>query len=282
MPWPSKGDPASHRVSGSDADGDQNGVGRDRPPVGQHERADRSTGDSRQRLGDRDAELHAHALRPVHRTKPVAEAAREHVRERHIGRLDQRDVGAQPPRGGGNLLADEACANDRQPRARHERGAQADGVGERAQHVHVRPPDQRRQPPRAAPRRDEQRVIPKLKPVLLQHHPPRTDVEPSRGPPEQQLDVLLVVPRRRPERWITPARKKQFLRERRPVVRCDRLRADDPDAPAMTTGAQGLDRALGGEAAADDEDAGVHPGMVGGARPSAGKAEVRTSPKNAR
>ena len=76
----------------------------------------------------RHTELHAHALGAVQVGEPAAERRAEDVRERDLGRLDQRDLGAEAARRGSDLLADEAGADDRQPRARDERGAQAVGV----------------------------------------------------------------------------------------------------------------------------------------------------------
>ena len=110
---------------GRDADADEHGVGGDRPAVGEHEllRPARPPTAGRASATD-DAELDAHALGSVQVGEPAAEPRAEHVRERDLGRLDQRDLDAEAARGGGDLLADEAGADDRQPRARRERRAQ--------------------------------------------------------------------------------------------------------------------------------------------------------------
>ena len=265
------GEPARFRHH---SDTDEDGIDGDRPPVGEQQRlhgraaAERT---SRERFGEAGAQLNAHSFLAVQRGEPATQALPEHVSERDGRGFDQRHVDPDATRRGGDLLADEAGAHDGQPGARKERGPQGAGVGQRAQHVHVRASGEQRQPARAAAGGDDEIVVAELLTVLEPHTPPR-HVEPRCAAPEQQLDALRRVPRRRPERGIAVARGEQLLGEGRAVVRRDRLRAHDPDGAVVATGAQRLGCALGGEPAADDEDALLHGGH---GRHDAGKRRQR-------
>ena len=74
-------------------------------------------------------------------------------------RLDHRHLGAEPARGRGDLLADEAGADDGQPRAAAEHLAQPRGVVERPQHRDVLVAVEQRQRPRPAAGGDQQPVV---------------------------------------------------------------------------------------------------------------------------
>ena len=94
-------------------------------------------------------------------------------------------------------------------------------------------------------------------------------IECERAHAEHQVDVVVGVPRTRPQGQIGGIRLsgQQRLRERRTVVGCVKLVAEQPDRPVPAAGAQRLAAALGGEAGADDDHAGAHD-----ARPSRGRA----------
>ena len=186
---PASGEPDEPARLGRDADADQHRVGGDRPSVGEDELLHRRARHRGQRVGDRDAELHAHALGSVQVGEPAAEPRTQHVRERDLGRLDQRDLDAEAAGGCGDLLADEAGADDRQSRPRRERLAQRVRVGERAQRMNVRAPGEHRQPPRAGAGGDDQLVVAELG-AVLERDAPGGDVEPRRAAAEQQLDLV--------------------------------------------------------------------------------------------
>jgi hypothetical protein len=109
--------------------------------------------------------------------------------------------------------------------------------------------------------------------AILEPHSPARHVEPRRAATEQQLDLVLGVPGRRAEARIAVAGRERLLRQGRAVVRRDRLRAHDPHRAVVTTGAQRLGRALGGEPAADDEDVLMH---AEDGRHRTGKRQQRT------
>ena len=97
------------------------------------------------------AEAHVDALVGVQLGEPAADLLAEDVGEGRGKSLDDRDLGPGLAGGRGDLLADEAGADDRQAGARLELGAQPPGVGEGAQVVDVRVALQRRQGAAALP-----------------------------------------------------------------------------------------------------------------------------------
>ena len=86
-------------------------------------------------LGDARAEVEADALGDVAGVQRRGDLGRHAAGQQPRQRLDDRDLGAELARRGGELEADEAAADHREVPARAERGADAGGVVERAQHA---------------------------------------------------------------------------------------------------------------------------------------------------
>ena len=107
----------------------------------------------------------------------------------------------------GDLLADEAGADDRQPSARDELGPQAARVREGAQGVDVLVAVEERQPPRRAAGRDQQLARSRAPRRSRARSRPRRRVERLGAGAEQQLDPLLLVPARPAGRRPTPRRR---------------------------------------------------------------------------
>ena len=121
----------------------------------------------------------------------------------------------------------------------------ARGVGDRAQEVNVVEALRPGQPARRRSGRDQEVVVEKLLPVRRAHQAPR-GLERDGAPAQEQLDLLLRVPARRPvgERARVDLPREHALRERRAIVRSERLVADDPDRSVVAAATQRLGAAL--------------------------------------
>lgn len=139
-----------------------------------------------------------------------------------------------------------------------ELAAKAAGVGQGSQVMHVLEALQERQAAGGAAGGDQQFPVGEIG-TRVEPESPRRRVQ-SFGPDtEQQIDLLLLVPLGRAigNRLLADVPRQQLLGERRPVVGRVGLRADHPHRAVVAAPAQGLGTALGGEAAADDDDTGV-------------------------
>ena len=193
----------------------------------------------------------------MHVGEPAAELLAEDRRQRRRQRLDDRHLDAEPAGRRGDLLADEAGADDHQASAGDEFGPQAAGVGQGAQGVDVVVVEEGQAPRRAAGRDQQLAVGERLAGVQRQR--PRRRVERLGPGAEQQLDPLLRVPVRRPEgdRVLAGRSRQHLLGERRPVVGRLRLGADDADRRLVLAAAEGLGGALRRQTATDDHNSWV-------------------------
>ena len=163
---------------------------------------------------------------------------------------------AEPVRGGGDFLADEAGADHDEARARAESLSQPARVGEASKLVDVGEALGARQAARAASGGDQQ----------LRERQSRAggerqlacgDVQAGCALAEQQLDVAVAVPLVGAEAqrgFVDPSRE-VLLGQRRAVVGRDGLIADELNGAVMAVAAKRLDGTLGREAAAGDHDA---------------------------
>lgn len=171
-------------------------------------------------------------------SKPLAELRSEDRSQRGRRRLDDRHARTQPLCRCGDLLTNEAGADHDQPCFCGERLAQCAGVVARAQFAHVFVALRARQATWCAARGDQQ--LPEREPASAgqQDLAPR-GVESACALAEQQLDVMLGIPRLRPEleRTLVELAGEKHLGQRWAVVRCMGLACDHADRPVVAVAA---------------------------------------------
>ena len=201
---------------------------------------------------------HPHPFAAVQLGEPGAELLAEDRRQRGRQRLDHRHLDAELAGSRGDLLADEAGADDRQPGARDQLLAQAPRVGERAQGVDVLEAGEEWQPARRASGRDQQLLVAQLD-AGVEGDGAGFRVQRLGPGAQQQLDLFLLVPPGGAigDRLLLHGPREQLLGERGAVVRGVGLGAGHPHRAFVAAAAQRLGTALRGEAAADDQNAWV-------------------------
>ena len=189
----------------------------------------------------------------MHRHQPAADVLAEHRTERSGQRLDDRHLESGAACGGGDLLADEARADDRQASPGAEGPAQPPGVRQGSQGVDVREAIELRKDSRCAAGGDQKVLVAELA-VVVEPDAAALRIE-SHGAAEDELDALVRVPagRTEPDLRLLHLAGEHPLGERRPVVGQLGLAADHRDPALVAARPQRLDAALRGQAAADDQ-----------------------------
>ena len=177
-----------------------------------------------------------------------------------VGHLEHGHLQPQLARGGGDLQADVAAADDEHARARGAGGADAVGVGDGAQVVHALELAARHlQAPRAAAGGEQQRVVGQHQLVVEAHVAlARGDV--GDAPAPVGLHAVVGEELRRADREPLALERagQVLLRQRRALVGHPRLIADQGQLPRVAASPQGVGGLHRRLAAPDDHDLLIH------------------------
>lgn len=220
-----------HRGTGTDRDQDH--VRGQLPSVGQphpgHPVTARDT-------GHRRARDQADPVLGVERGTHLVPDPAEDPGERRGPALHDGDIEAEGRRTGRGLGTDQPGAHDHQPCPRPQFGPQCLGVGEGAQHMNAREPRRAGQWYGGGTGGHDDAVAHHPGAVVQVHGTPGR-VQQDRAPAEPPVQVKGGVGVRRQGEVgrLRPAQE-EVLRQRRPVVRRDVLRADDHQPPVVAPG----------------------------------------------
>ena len=196
------------------------------------------------------------AVAPMELREEPAESRADDALERGGGLLDDGDRGTEAARGRGHLAADPARADDHEPAAVADHGAQGVGVGDRPQDAHRLPFGAvDRGPARHRAGGDQQPVVRELL-AAWERDVVRRGVERGRARRRAQLDVIGRVEALGVDLGVGGAAvaRQVALRERRSLVGPPRLLGDQDDAPLEALLAQRRGGLGAGQAAADDHE----------------------------
>jgi hypothetical protein len=140
---------------------------------------------------DLDPELEADAVALMERAREIADNRRHRAAHQPRRQLQDGDLGAELRRGGRDLEADKAAADQHERAARLELGANSRGVLEAAQIMNGQVIEGG-EPPRAASRGDQQLVVGEAS-AVGELHVLRRAIDPRRGRAELERDALLSI-----------------------------------------------------------------------------------------
>ena len=187
--------------------------------------------------------------------EPTPDLLAEDRGERCRQRLEEGHLDTQPTGGCRHLLPDEPGSDHDQARPGSEGGAQRPGVREGAQVMDVGPPIKVGKAARPAPGGDQQLLVLEGRPVI-QLELSGGNVQPHGSAPEDQLDLVLLVPVVGPkgDRLLVHRAGQELLGEGRSVIGRLGLGTDDPNRGLVSAGPERSGAALGCQAPADDHD----------------------------
>ena len=200
------------------------------------------------------------AMAPVERAEIIRCQRRRHALQDALGNFDNRDLQTLGGGDSSGLQANVPPADDEQLAARCEAGRKRIGIRQIAdgQHACKVTADFRRQAPRPRSRRQHELVVAERR-SIGQRDQPIAGIELDRRHGEPHVDVLLVIPSRRPDQQPVDAEFAGhiFLRERRALIGQHRLFADHDQWAAIAERPQlGCQRSRRLAAANDDDGIG--------------------------
>ena len=192
---------------------------------------------------------------PVAVGEEAADLRSERPLERHARQVDDRHV--DPELGGdrGNLGADEARSDDREPPAGNELGTQSPRVVERPEDVDAATAERCR-PPRPGSGCENERIPHQV--AARRAREPALRVDPLHPDPELEVDLEVGPGDRSLEKEFLAGAREELLREGGTLVRWLWLFADERDRSVEALRAERLRAAAAREAGADDDDTPGH------------------------
>ena len=251
---------AQELTGGLGAHGDENEVALERRAVREAEPAERSIAPAEDPL-DTSLEPEVDTVLPVAVGEEAADLWAERPLERQARQVDDRHVDPELDGRRGNLGADEARSDDREPPTGNELGTQSLRVVERPEHVDAASAEGCR-PPGPGSGREYERIPHEV--AASRAREPALRVDPLHPDPELEVDLELGPGGRSLEKEFLAGAREELLRERRPFVRLVWLFADQCDRSVEPLRAECLRTVTARQPGADDDDA---PGHQAACRP---------------
>ncbi len=184
----------------------------------------------------------------------------DHAAHRDALHFEDRHLAAPGARGGGDLEADVAAADDDDPSLGLEAGADGEAILDGAQIENPGELGARQREPAHHRAGGEQELVVGELGAVVERHAAGATVDLLGPPAEHQLDVRFVVEVGRLEEdpLELDVAGQKLLRQRRPLVGHVRLVAHQDDAAAEPAGAQAGDGLAGGVTGTDDEKCLLH------------------------